>query len=391
MRTSSSSDAESATRRVVGAAAEASDVDPLALPTLNDRVDPDCVDPLVSEFPTGAPEGVRMAVEVTFGDVSVLLRDDEDVEVYPAGREPNGVQRSVTIDHDWTSTDSLLQSIGEMVTETTDEPPGSAITRLIQHLDADAVNRLLQPLANGSRRSDSRLLLSIDGHEIAVDPSGSIVAEPSIAVFKRSGAALLVVGSVPEQGFDRVSATLLGDSEEGSPPAFVLHGRDVETARRRLSKAGIPPSEGVVLDHHTKARGTTAASTEELQASSRGPEVVPVAGEMEVLPGAVDETVEDAPSSRPGQFRLCVDSLRSMIDSSDVETTRETIQPICRTVRERQGHGHFLLPVDADSEAVETLAPLFDGVVELRTGDVGLEQRWRLTGTGHETVWFPLR
>lgn len=366
------------------AASSASDTDPLSLPTLNDRIDPDCLEPLLAEFPAGTPDGVRMAVEVTMGEVSVLLRDDGRIGVYPEGREPNELEPSTILEHDWSDGARLHQSIGRAVAASSDVDRIDVTRRLLDRIDVEATDRLLRPRSTGARRCDSRLLLSVDGVEVEIVPGGTIAVEPSLAVLKRAGAALLVVGSVPEQGFDRTTASLLGDPDQPRSPVIVLHGRDHETARRRLSMAGVSPGDGMVLDHRATARGT--ATARDRPTDVQEPDVVPVEGGLDGLPAAVDGAVGDA---APGELRICVDSLRSMIDSNGVEPTREGIEPLCRTVRERHGVGTFVLPVDAGSETVERFAPLFDGIVELRTGDAGVEQRWRLTGPGHETALFP--
>lgn len=381
---------ECAASAFVSAVAETSDTDPLALPTLNDRIDPDFVDPLVAETPPDQPAGVRVAVEVSLGEVAVLLCDDRRVEVYLDEREPNRLEPAAAGEHDWSNADPLLWSIGRVVATVSDKQPTDVTTRLAESLDADALNRLLRPHVSGSERHDSRLLVSVDGYEVTVGPDGSIAVEPSLAVLKRSGAALLVVGSIPEQGFDRAAATLLGDPDEARHPVFVLHGRGLETAQRRLSMADMPPAAGTVLDHRTTARGASATTTARIQSNDQEPEVVPVTGGIRALPEAIRETIENTRAVSPGELRICVDSLRSMVDSSGLETTRDALTSICRVVREHQGIGTFLFPIEADSEAVETLAPSFDAVVAVRTGEAGVEQQWRLTTTGHETPWFPL-
>lgn len=375
----------------VDAAAEAEDAAPLGLAELNDRIDPDYVDPLLVEFPADPPAGVRVAVEVSSVDVSVVMRDDMHVDVYPAGGEPNQLESSSTVEHDWPSAHPLLWSIGRAVAMASEEQPSTVTTRLVERFDADAVNRLLRPLADGSERTNSRLLLSIDGFEVAISPDGSIAVEPSLAALERSGAALLLAGSVPEQEFDRVSATLLGDPDEAGALVFVLHGRGVEAARRRLSIAGASPSAGTVVDHRATGRAGSASTTDETQPLDQEPEIVPVSGGVRALPEAVRETIGGASARSTGGPRLCVDSLESMIDSDDLEATSEVVEALSRIVREQDGVGTFLLPVAADSDPATALAPQFDAIVELRTSHVGVEQRWRLTGTGHETPWFPTR
>lgn len=379
-------DGRSSTTAFVEPAAEALDADPLALPALNDRIDPDSVDRLLATFPPGPKAGVRVAVEASWKGVSVLVRDDGRVTVYRGGSEPNQLEATTTVEHDWSGHDPLLWSIGRAVAADSDGTHTEVAESLVQWVDADAIDRLLRPLADGTERTGGRLLLSLDGYEVAVHGDGSIAVEPTLSVLKRSGATLLLAGSVPERSLDRAAATLLGNSEDGCAPVFVHHGRDLETAQRRLSMAGLTTSEGTVLDHSSTARAATASDGD--GAVDFGPEVVPVAGGVQALPGAVRETIEAAEPVSPGTLRVSVDSVRAMLDSNGFEETRDVLESICRTVHERRGIGHFVLPTDPDDEEVASLVPSFDAVVELRMGDVGVEQRWRLTGTGHETEWF---
>lgn len=407
--------------QIVEAAARATDVDPLGVPTLNDRIDPDGVDALVSDASVDR-DGVRIALEVSLGEVTVVLDDVGRIDVYPGCRRPNELVPTETVEQDWAGSNPLYWTIATTVAKASGGQPSEVVERLLERTDGDALDRLLRPLPGGTERVDSRLLLSIDGYEVAVTPDGTIELEPSLAVLKRSGAALLGVGAIPEPCLDRASATLLGTTGVSSP-VFVLHGRDLETAERRLSMVDVPPSNGTVLDVPATARSATGAvsgngdpPTSEAASgdddrSTPGPssgdddrpsqdaadregqelEVIPVPGGLQALPEAVDGLGGDEASFLPGELRVCVDSLGSMIESTDLQTTREAIEPIRRAIGTHQGIGQFLLPVDPDDESVRTLAPSFDAVVAFRTGDDGIEQRWRLTGTGHETRWFPLR
>ncbi len=375
------------TMAVLNAAADALDTDALDLPTLNDRVDPD----YLARVPDAATadDGVRVAVELSFLDVRVLLTDDGRVTTYPDG-EARDLRPTVTADHDWAGSGSLLDTISDAVT-TADGETGTSTADLLRRLDSEAVDRVVRPMAGGTERADSRLLLSVDGYEVTVTPDGRVAVEPSLAALERTGAALLVVGPVPEQEFDRAASALLGGPEEKRWPVFVLHGRDVETASRRLSMADASPETATVLDHRARARSGATAATGDGGGADPLPSVIPVAEEMDALPDAVRETVGGPETTTPGELRLCVDSLDAMIEVSGVDPVRDALEPISETVREHRGVGQFLLPGDADDEAVRRLAPAFDAVVTLRTGDAGVEQRWRLTGTDHETSWFPVR
>ncbi|WP_225333646.1 DUF7504 family protein [Halomicrobium urmianum] len=372
---------------VLNAAADALDTDALELPTLNDRVDPDYLARILDA--TTADAGVRVAIEVSFHDVRVLLTDDGCVAVYPDD-EADDLRPTATADHDWTASGSLLDTVADAVA-TADGADAVSTEDLLRRVDPEAIDRVVRPMAGGTERADSRLLLSVDGYEVTVTPDGRVAVEPSLSALERAGAALLVVGSVPEREFDRAAAALLGGPDEERWPVFVLHGRGVETANRRLSMADASPGTATVLDHRARARSGATAATGNGGSSDPLPSVIPVAEEMDALPDAVRETVGGPETTTPGELRLCVDSLGSMIEASGADAVRDALEPVCRTVREHRGVGQFLLPVGADDDAVRRLAPSFDAVVTLRTGDDGAEQRWRLTGTGHETSWFPVR
>lgn len=380
----SSVDGESATVAVLDAAANATGTAPLELPVLNDRVDPDRLDALLAEGPS---PGIRTAVEVSFGEVSVLLRDDGYVAAYASGRGATQLDPVSGVEHDW-SQGALVTSIGNAIATAADSDPADVGARLLKHLDADAVGRLLRPRSDDTERAGGRLLLSVDGYEVAVEPTGSVTVEPSLAVLKRSGAALLVAGSAPEEAFDRVSSTLLGDADEARTPVFALHGRNVQTARRRLSMAGVVPSEATVFEHRASARAVSVTSADATRPVTHGPEVVPVSDGVFPLVEAVHRSVAERNCVTPGGLRLCVDSLQSMRRSTDPETMREAVDSLCRMLHEKRGIGHFLLPGDVDSDEVETLAPSFDAIVEVSAGAAGFEQQWQLTGTGHTTPRF---
>lgn len=397
---------EQAVAALVTPAAEVLGTDPRTLPPLYDRVNPNSIDRLLDVFPSGPPDGVRIAIESSWDSASVLVRDDGHVATYPSDRTPNRLDPVVELEHEWSGTSSLVWSIGRAIASaatddaTADDATGDTATdeiaeTLLEHVDADALDQVLHPRP-ADERTDSRLILSIDGYEVSVEPDGSIAVEPSLTVLKRSGSALLVVGSVPEDTFDRAAATLLGTPDEDNTPLFVHHGQDLAAANRRLSMAGHAPSSGTVLDHQSTAARAAAAAPEgdsyadhELDEDT-GPAVIPHFSGIDALPGAVRETAADSGLSEHGQLRVGVDSVHSMLASTSLEKTREAIERIGHVVREHRGIGHFLLSAPADDDAVAALAPSFDAVVELRVGDVDVEQQWRLTETGYETAWFPL-
>ncbi len=381
---------EQASTVCVGSAAKASNTDPLDLATLNDRIDPDCTDQVFDRVSAGPPNGVRVALEVSWQENTVLLLDDGHVEVYPTEQNPDLNNLSAAVNHSWSDSAPLHWSIGQAVANSSDQTATQVIESLIEKIDADSINRLLRPRPNNVTRSNSRLFISINGYEVVIHPDGSIIVEPSLTGLKRSGGTLLVVGSVPEQELDRAASTLLGQPGATRSPTFVLHGQDIDTVRRRLSLAGFSPSEGTVIEHQTTARSASKADTGTPQFSGTDLDIVTISGELTSLCEAVRETVASHQPDSPDQLRVSVDSVRSILRSSSIRTAYDALEQMVQTVREKQGIGHFLFPVDADRDEVETFAPLFDAVVELRMNNVNLEQRWTLTGTGHRTTWFPI-
>ncbi|WP_425499369.1 DUF7504 family protein [Natronosalvus caseinilyticus] len=384
-------DVERAATVLVPPAAAAMGADPFTISTLNDRIDPDSVDRILANFPTDSQSGVRIAIEVSWDGASVLVRDDGHIEEYPTDQSSDHREAAVTLKHDWQGRSSLLWSVSQAIATKSAKSPAEISELLRKWLDPDALDRLLQPLFDETERHDSRLFLSVDGHEAVIGPDGKIVVEPSLAALKRAGATLLVVGTVPEQELDRAAATLLGDPDAARAPVFIHHGQDLETARRRLSMTGLAASNATALvDQSTARAGTAAASDGPNTDGGHGLTIVPVSGGIKAFPDIVHETISAINPSVPGELRVSVDSVRAMLGSSDLKQTSGVLKEISHMVHDHNGVGHFLLPIEADSDEVEALAPIFDAVVELRMGDVGIEQQWRLTATGYETPWFSL-
>jgi hypothetical protein len=384
-------------------AAELLDVDPSVLAPLYDRVDPDAVNRLLEFFPSGTSDGVRLAIEASWEGVSVLVRDDGTVTTHRPTETPGQLHSLVEREHDWSGSVSLLWSVSRAIVAArdgvTETVPLNAIHEvvetLLEYIDANAFDRVLRPSRSGESAS-GRLFLSVDGYEMTITSDGVIAIEPSLSVLERAGSALLVVGSVPESGFDRTAAALLGSPERDRTSVFVYHGQDVTTARHRLSMAGYNPASGTVFDCQkatARATATTAGETDPTDqhpAEAATPTVVPLPGGLETIPDAVRDTVAAGGPFEPSQLRVEIDSVHSMLASTSLEMTSKTLGELGRVVRDHQGIGYCHYPVSPDDDSVTSITPLFDGVVELRVGEVDLEQRWRLTATGHETAWFPL-
>ncbi|WP_162224634.1 DUF7504 family protein [Halorussus amylolyticus] len=90
----------------------------------------------------------------------------------------------------------------------------------------------------------------------------------------------------------------------------------------------------------------------------------------------------------PAELRVCFDSLAPVVAGYDDRDARRFLLGVTEVVERAGGMGHYHLPGDPDAETVESLSALFDAVVEVRRGDEGVEQRWRLDDI--ETEWLAL-
>lgn len=216
----------------------------------------------------------------------------------------------------------------------------------------------------------------------------------ALAELKRRGSNLLVVGAAGGPSHADVCGRLLGDPSEERRRVFV-------------TAAGLG---GVVDQRHRRPRDTvvTYATTTRGASAARPSTGGPTSGPDAPSTGADDEgrTVEDLPSLGtavgeaiddvggddldPGEFRLCVDTLRPLLEENDEQAVFRFLHAMTSDVRAVRGMGHYHLPVGFDDVTVRTLRPLFDAVVEVRPGDGRPQQRWHLHEADVTTGWLDL-
>lgn len=242
-----------------------------------------------------------------------------------------------------------------------------------------------------------------------------------LTALKREGCAVLVVGQVPGDLLDALSARLLGDACAGGDRTrlFGLLDRTVDRARTRLSLAAGTGDCRVVTTAGNRTPAAAGDATADRVGSGDGPgggaafdgpatddaaasetvagatgtgdiavEWVPDERQfVESLPAAVDDVVAEADPLEPAELRVCVDSLRPLV-AVDAVDHRAFVETVREEMKRRRGIAHFVLPEPADCEVACALSPLFDVVVTLRTRD-GPEQRWHLRNLDYRTDWEP--
>jgi hypothetical protein len=158
-------------------------------------------------------------------------------------------------------------------------------------------------------------------------------------------------------------------SERNAPArSHVILATGLESASDRLAdwdaEVGVRPAETTVVDVATATRSAAATAGATERDAWPGATVEHVeAGDLlglgETLDGALTES--DRPTT------LCVRSVSDLLQSADLETVFRLLEALTRNVERAGGVAHYHLNVDVhDEETVDTLAVLFDAVVDVR-------------------------
>lgn len=84
---------------------------------------------------------------------------------------------SIVFRHDWTDETELGPSITDAVTILTDEPLERIGTQLRASVDLDGLDRIFEPLADGTPREGSRLVVSLESCVVTVESNGWVLVE----------------------------------------------------------------------------------------------------------------------------------------------------------------------------------------------------------------------
>ncbi|AWB27407.1 DUF7504 family protein [Halococcoides cellulosivorans] len=96
----------------------------------------------------------------------------------------------------------------------------------------------------------------------------------------------------------------------------------------------------------------------------------------------------DALEPDPGEFRVTVDSVSSLLVHAGFDRVYQFMHMVVNRIGSRGGTGISLLAADTDASEVSQFEGLIDGVIDVRSGDDGGEYRVRgATGTGD---WYPI-
>ncbi len=197
----------------------------------------------------------------------------------------------------------------------------------------------------------------------------------TLAELKRHGSLLLLTG-VDGESRRAACQRLLGDAGAG-PRKRLFVGIGTEPTPPGPSAAG----DARRIRYRTPTRSAAAAN------AGTGPDVRTVGGGLPDLKRAIDEEVRAFAGAEPGTVRLCLREGDSLLAAHDEEAVFRFLHGLGGTARDAAAMAHVHLAAPADSDAVRTLVPLFDAVIETREGG---QQRWHLREPELTTDWLSL-
>jgi len=216
----------------------------------------------------------------------------------------------------------------------------------------------------------------------------------ALSRLKQRGAALLVVGNVPNQSYAQVCSHMLGD--------------DNAATRRRLfisTDTDVPSVADRFAVHHTELlpeitkqltwnSGSRSAASPPQSASSQVPSVSVDGDQLGKFGVAISEAItefdEAADGLDPAELRVCFDSLQTLLSDHNRESVFRFLHVLIGRLQTVNAMSHFHLPIDWESEAVQLFSELFDATVELQIANNQVQQRWHLRDVDITSDWLSL-
>ena len=223
---------------------------------------------------------------------------------------------------------------------------------------------------------------------------------------KSRGATLLIVGSVPDSIYARLSADMLG---EGPDRRRLIVERPQRIESRldavsrwtpewtRVLRYQIVSHRSAAAGVQDAASGPSSPATPDDSASDReGYEAVTatVDGSIADLGVAVGSTIGwfDAVAGGldPAELRVAFDCVVPLLSASSRPAVFRFLHLLTHHVRSVDGMCHVRLSRPLDAEITRLLAPLFDVTVELRLDGTTACHRWHFRDADVSSEWLPI-
>ena len=197
----------------------------------------------------------------------------------------------------------------------------------------------------------------------------------ALSSLKRNGSSLFIVGDTSQETHVAACNRLIGRDDERPRRFFVRPTGD--------SPCSVEPDDpSRTIDGDVLTRSAVASQPSPAPLDDITP--MRIANDtIETLDlGAIDDDT--------GQIRVCIDSFLSMLDTHPESDVFHALHTICGCVSDCNGVGHVHVPLPRSHDVVETMSPLFDAIIEVRTGSDGPEHCCYLRDQDVTSGWLPL-
>lgn len=218
------------------------------------------------------------------------------------------------------------------------------------------------------------------GTEFGGTPDSATFAR-TLSDLKREGSNILLVGEDTSGAHEDVCRRLLGEDDDTQRFRLFVITRDAEGC---TDTPMATPGTGPV--RILRQAGAPSIDAKNVVTSTVDSDFLSALG-MDFL-DIVEEIAAEGDGLEPAQLRVCLDSVRPLVERHRSETVFRLLHMMTARIREENGMGHFHLRIARDHEYVRLLDPLFDAIVEVRTTDGTVEQRWHLRDGDVTSDWL---
>ena len=244
-------------------------------------------------------------------------------------------------------------------------------------------------------------------------PGTTVGVATALDELKSRGSALLVVGTVPEDAYTRLSARLLGEGPDRRR-LVVEHRRSPDQRFDHVTR-WTPEWTRVFRCRIASRRSTVAADAPEARETpwtAEAPDTDPSAtadpiddggyaavaefvdgsvADLGTAVGGVIEWFDDvAGGLDPAELRVAFDCVVPLLSAYPKRTVFRLFHLLTYQIRSVDGMGHVRLSRPLDAESVRLLAPLFDAIVELRLDGTEAVHRWHFRDAEVTSEWLPI-
>ncbi len=214
----------------------------------------------------------------------------------------------------------------------------------------------------------------------------------SLAMLKRRGSNLLVVGSPSVETRRRACRRLLGDGIAATRRRLFVFTDRAYTHER----LGTGPNTAETVRVVTRSSPTRSAATAPVSTGtplSGIPRRHVVSDSLGSFAWAVEDELQSFRSQTgefdSGELRLCFDSLGPLLSDHSVADTKRFVSVLGDRIRSVSGMAHYHIPAAPDDPVVAELTPAFDAVIELRQKNGEPRHRWTFTDRRLTSDWLP--